>query len=442
MSDTKTHTHNQAETALAQAFEASSAAMPGSAAVSEMRRAAFNRFSAWGLPTRRLEAWHYSDLRSAMSDALPLASAPEAAAIAAARGALAQLPASTSRIVLVDGFFSDELSTVDTTVSIENLDSVLGAAGAEIVDEIAPPHARVEDGALALNAALMSGGVVVDISPGIKLETPLEIVCLATRAAEQAIYSRSMVRAGSGCEATVVERHISIGGAQTQINDALVLHLAESAKIDHLMIGHENGTGLLHVNSLLVTVGAVARFKSFGLLDHGAFVRKQIFSRFNGADASLELAGLALVRGRDHVDTTLVVEHRHPGCRSSEYFKYIVEGAGTGVFQGRISVAAQAQKTDGAMKSQAILLSDDAAMYNKPELEIFADDVACGHGATCGSLDEDQLFYTMARGIPRVQAEALLLEAFGADAIDGVENEAFKEALVERLRNWLAGRQS
>jgi Fe-S cluster assembly protein SufD len=325
-------------------------------------------------------------------------------------------------------------------VIVTALEDALASADAGLVRDLTGDGCGAGDAILDLNAALMAGGVVIDIPAEAKIDAPVEIVSIATRASDAAIFARSLVRAGQGATATIVERHVHSGDAALQANNSLVIRTGDNADVAHVWIAEGQGDQQLHVHSLLATIGEKAHFSSFGLLDTGAFVRRQIFARFDGADASLDLSGLALVRNKDHMDTTLVVEHVPPDCRSSEYFKQIVDGAGTGVFQGRISVAREAQKTDGAMKSQTILVSDDAAMYNKPELEIFADDVACGHGATCGSLDPQQLFYAMARGLPRPQAEALLLEAFGADAIERFAHEQLREELTERLRSWLIGR--
>jgi Fe-S cluster assembly protein SufD len=147
-----------------------------------------------------------------------------------------------------------------------------------------------------------------------------------------------------------------------------------------------------------------------------------------------------LARGRQHVDTTLVVDHARPHGESRERFRNILDGQATGVFQGKIVVRPHAQKTDGAMQSRALLLSDGATMNNKPELEIFADDVQCGHGATCGRLDRDQLFYLMARGVPRREAESLLIEGFANEAFAGLESERLREYLAARVSDWLSGR--
>jgi Fe-S cluster assembly protein SufD len=190
----------------------------------------------------------------------------------------------------------------------------------------------------------------------------------------------------------------------------------------------------------MARIGAGAKFDSFALVAGIGLARRQLFVRFDGAGSEATLRGVSLLGGREHADTTLRVEHAAESCVSRETFKFILDEEATGVFQGRIRVAPGAQKTDGKMLSKAILLSDMAAMNNKPELEIFADDVACGHGATCGGLDTDQLFYLQSRGLPFAQAEALLLEAFAAELIDGIGDEGLIRAYRRELSAWLSAR--
>ena len=190
----------------------------------------------------------------------------------------------------------------------------------------------------------------------------------------------------------------------------------------------------------MARLGEKAELAAFAYVAGGALVRRQIFATLAGQYANLALAGLSLLEGRRHADTTLVVDHAAPHGQSREFYKHIVAGDATGIYQGKVVVQPGAQKTDGAMKSQAILLSPHAVMNNKPELEIFADDVVCGHGATVGALDPEQLFYLQARGLPKAEAEAMLLEAFGADAIARVDDGALAELLHGKMRAWLAAR--
>ena len=182
--------------------------------------------------------------------------------------------------------------------------------------------------------------------------------------------------------------------------------------------------------------------ESFALLAGGKLTRRQIFLKFTGEHATASLNGVSLLRGNEHIDTTLTVDHAAPHCNSRETFRHIIDGEATGVFQGKIIVRPGAQKTDGKMMSKAVLLSESGIMNNKPELEIFADDVVCGHGATVGALDEDQLFYAQQRGIPKQEAQALLLEAFAGEVIDTISHEPTREMMLDHLRNWLANRNA
>jgi len=172
----------------------------------------------------------------------------------------------------------------------------------------------------------------------------------------------------------------------------------------------------------------------------GAVVRNQMFLRFDGEGTIAGIRGANLLKGRQHADVTLVADHAVGGCQSRELFKSVLDGESRGIFQGKIIVRPDAQQTDAKMMTQALLLSETAEADNKPELEIFADDVQCGHGATAGKLDEDLLFYLKARGIPAKEAEALLVRAFVGEAVDGIEHAGLREVLMDAVIAWLAAR--
>ena len=169
-------------------------------------------------------------------------------------------------------------------------------------------------------------------------------------------------------------------------------------------------------------------------------MRNQLFLRFDGEGTIAGIRGASLLKGDQHADTTLVADHKAGGCQSREVFKTVLDGKSRGIFQGKIIVRQHAQKTDAKMMTQALLLSEKAEADNKPELEIFADDVQCGHGATSGALDDDLKFYLMARGIPAAEAEALLIQAFLGGAVEGIEHAGLREALMEQVAAWLKAR--
>lgn len=389
------------------------------------RTAAFQAFVATGLPTRRNEAWHYTDLRAAMGEAAPLATAPDAARLEAARAILAaHSRLGDLRLVLVDGRFAPQLS-----------DAAPNGVHTAVLAK-SPPSGE-QDAVIALNDAFAVNGVSLLFDAGVKRTGRIEIAHIASAGAPRAIYSRVSITLPPGAEARIVEI-FSGANAACQRNALTRLSLGEGARCAHVTV-LDDDIGL-HLESQVAQLGADARFDAFALVAGGAFVRRQLFIGHEANNATISLGGLSLLDGARHADTTLVVDHGAPHGRSREFYKHIVADEATGVFQGKVIVRPGAQKTDGAMKSQAILLSPRAAMNNKPELEIFADDVICGHGATVGALDPEQMFYLQARGLPRVEAEAMLLEAFGADAIARVEDEDLAELLRARMRAWLAAR--
>ncbi len=227
--------------------------------------------------------------------------------------------------------------------------------------------------------------------------------------------------------------------ASYQVNSAVELEVGDGAHVDHVKITAE-GAGAFHVSTLMAAIGAHARFNEFLFTTGGSVVRNQLFVRFAGEGTVAGIRGATLLRGRQHADTTLVADHAVPDCASREVFKSVLDDEGRSVFQGKIIVRPHAQKTDAKMATHALLLSDTAEADNKPELEIFADDVQCGHGATSGALDQELLFYLRARGLPAKEAEALLIQAFVGEAIDGIEHAGLRDTLMEHVAAWLDAR--
>jgi Fe-S cluster assembly protein SufD len=237
----------------------------------------------------------------------------------------------------------------------------------------------------------------------------------------------------------LIESHEGPAGSGYQVNAAVELFVGDQAHVDHVKIIGE-GADALHVSTLAAAVGAKARFNSFTFTAGGAVVRNQLFLNFDGEETVANIRGATLLKGRQHADTTLVVNHNAPGCQSREIFKSVLDDEAHGVFQGRIVVRQRAQQTDAKMMTRALLLSQDAEADNKPELEIFADDVQCGHGATAGAIDDELKFYLMARGISATEAEALLIQAFLGEAVEGVEHAGLREALMDQVAAWLKAR--
>jgi Fe-S cluster assembly protein SufD len=396
-----------------------------SRARSPAARKAFRVFENRGLPGRRVESWHYTDLRSALTSAAPAAAAPDAARIAEARALLSATPSlAPTRLVVLDGHFLPELSgeiAAGSTLSE-------GAPNLELKDG--------DDPVLALAGALAAGGFSLETQDEADLGR-VEIVHISRPGVSSASHlSFYFLPNARGC---VIERAIG-AGAGAQRHRLTTFALAEGARVEHVIALCDAAD--LDLESQDVSLEAGAEFRSFALVSGGKLTRRQVFARLTGSRAKISLAGLSLLEGTRKADTTLEVTHAAVGGESREFFRHIVADEATGTFQGKVIVAPHAQKTDGGMKSQAILLSPTATMNNKPELEIFADDVVCGHGATVGALDPEPLFYLQARGIPKPEAEAMLLEAFGAEAVERIGDPEVAAAVAALASEWLRGRSS
>ena len=431
-----------AESGLADTFAKARSQLPGDEAVAAQRAAAFNLFAKQGLPHRRIEEWKYTDLRALMREAKPLAGPPDEAAKARAKTASSVLgDVEARRLTFIDGAFVPELSDLrdlESGLSIGSLADALAAGDPAVLaglGKIAP----VNDVAVALNTALMGDGAVIHVDGGATIARPLHL-CFVAAQRPAATFVRSIVTAAPGARVMLIESHEGPAGSDYQVNSALELFAGERAHIDHVKIVAE-GSDALHVSTLAAAIAARARFNTFSFTMGGAVVRNQMFLNLDGEDTVAGIRGATLLDGRQHADTTLFVNHIARGCQSREMFKSVLGGEAHGVFQGRIVVRRGAQKTDAKMMTQALLLSDRAEADNKPELEIYADDVQCGHGATAGALDDELKFYLMARGIPAAEAEALLIRAFVGEAIEGIEHAGLREALMDSVAAWLKMRK-
>ena len=431
-------TKTKAEQALSQNFEAVAAKLPGGRAIAEARKAAIGAFAALGLPHRRIEEWKYTDLRVALKEALPPAvgaaakvTAPE---IDAALETLAELDA--YRVVFVDGVHVPELSAAAGAKGLEitSLAAALAKSGDGLIREGAPSQEAV----IALNTAFMTDGAIVRIGKGAELAKPLLLVFARSSREGRLVTTRNIVELAAGARATIVEAHVSLpGAAPGQANTLSEVSVGAGAHLAHLEVTLA-GDAASHLATWLATLGEKATYRAFQLTAATGLSRSNLFATFKGEGAKLDISGLFLGRGAEHIDTTLVVDHAVPGCVSRELFKGVLTDRARGVFQGKVIVRPGAQKSDGKQMAQALMLSPDAEFDSKPELEIYADDVICGHGSTAAELDEDLLFYMRARGIPLEEARALLIESFIGEAIDKVEDEGVREAFSSLAKHRLA----
>ncbi|MDB5636485.1 MAG: Fe-S cluster assembly protein SufD [Bradyrhizobium sp.] len=416
--------------------------LPGAGKIADARRQAFEAYERAGLPHRRIEDWKYTDLRTLMREVLPPAAAPDAAAIKRAAAALKlhAIPG-VRRLVLVDGVFAPKLSetgNLENGLAVRTLREVLEAGDAALDAQLFAPENS--DAMVALNSAMMADGLVIEVADGAALTQPLHIVHIASGATPSAMFTRSLFGLGRAASATLVESYIAADGAKAyQVHDSLIISIGDGARLDHVRL-IEDGREAFNISSSVVTLGANAHFNTFGMTSGSSVSRYQAVIAFAGEGSRVETNGVNLLNGRQHADSTLFLDHAVPNCASREIFRSVVDDRGHSVFQGRIIVRPKAQKTDAKMMTRALLLSDEAEADNKPELEIFADDVTCGHGATTGALDESLLFYLRARGLSEKEAQALLIQAFVGEAIESIANDALRELVISAAQRWLAAR--
>ncbi|SNY93770.1 Fe-S cluster assembly protein SufD [Cohaesibacter sp. ES.047] len=407
--------------------------LPGTSGFAALRSAAASKFSETGLPNKRVEEWKYSDLKRVMPANLALAGPVDDAKLSEQLDTARVFKGvERNRLVIANGAFRPDLSDLDALGDKVRITSVSDAlqAGQFALDA---PEISDGDMALSLNTALLQDGVIIEIAEGVELDKPIEIRNVMIGGGMSTIRNRVVV--AKGVHVDLLESYVGDDDAY-QLNSAIDYRIADGANVNVMRMLND-GADAIHVGSTTAILGAECKFEHFTMSTGGKFVRSQAFVRFEGEFSDAELFGTTIVDGTQHSDITLFVDHAVPNCNSKEQYRTVMDDKAEGVFQGKIIVRQIAQKTDGQMMSQALLLSEDAAFYNKPELEIYADDVICAHGATCGELDEDLLFYLKARGIPADYAKKMLVLAFLAEAIENVSNEQFVEALegyvAERL---------
>lgn len=447
---TTTLTKTDAELLLPKQFAAVAAELPGGGWVPEARSRAMRVFEKAGLPHRRIEAWKYTDLRNELRTAFPPAKCLDI------KGALDLLPSALGpelaglaciRLVLVNGrYLAKAIPTgceLGKEWQFESLAGAIGRPGNEWIRASFEPGGLGEcDPIRALNTAFATDGIVLSIADGAALELPIHIVSIVGGDVPVAVATRNLFRIGDGARAAIIESHLGIGPGRLarQATAVTQVSVGKGSEVRHLQ--HvAGGKDVMHLSRSEIEISARASYRGFQLTAGGKLVRNEARVRFAGPDARLDLSGLMLGRGNDHIDTTLEVDHPTTGCESRELFKAVLDDRARGVFQGKIIVAPEAQKTDGKQMAQALMLSEDAEFDSKPELEIYADDVACGHGSTAAELEPGMLFYLRSRGLPLAEARGLLIESFAAGALDKIEDEAVRDAMRSVALGWLEAAQ-
>ena len=411
--------HTPAETALVDAYVERMARLPGDPAIVARRDTAVEQLKR-GLPTRRVESWHYTDFRRLLTAVPPhdetLSVKP-----------VASLLEGATVLSLLNGRTPETAPAIEG-VALRRLQSMLS-------DGAFAPALSIQgndDTVGALNAAFVEDGWFVDIADNVTVEAPLELQNLH---AGGQTHVRLPVRVGAGAKVTIIERQTGTGAAL--VSSISHLTVGEGAEVRWLII-QDQPLDTVHLGQFNASIGKDGKLLLFIMNCGGKLVRQEVRVSADGEGGEFTLRALNLLAGEAHTDVTMVLDHKVPNTASTEVVRNVVTDRAHGVFQGRINVFQHAQKTDAKMACNTLLLSDDAEFSTKPELEIFADDVQCGHGATVTEIDRNHLFYLMARGIDEKTARGLLIKAFLAEIVEELDDEPLVEALEARLDDWFA----
>lgn len=387
-------------------------------------------FEPHGLPGPKNESWRFTPLRNlAKVPFIPAESADDVDVSAVPPGVVS-LPGST-RIVLVNGVYRRYLSDAVDGVDISGLQGADRNLLGHLATAASAPLA-------ALNASFMTGALslrVAKAAPAI-----LHLISIAAAGSQPlAFHPRLLISLAAGASLTLVESHCGLPGQSTFSNPVTEISLGEDAHLKrYVQVAEQDDS--FHLATTAIALAANSRVEGFHLGLGGALVRQEVNVVMRGAGAALDLNGAYALSGHNHHDFTTTVDHHVPGCTSSQVFKGVVDRESHGVYQGRIHVARDAQKTEARQLHKALFLSRGPQIDCKPELEIYADDVQCAHGAATGEIDADHVFYMAARGIDPATARMLLVEAFLADAVERISDETVRAAFGRDIQGWLSRR--
>jgi Fe-S cluster assembly protein SufD len=397
----------------------------------QLKVAAIEQFEAVGFPTTRDEDWHFTSVTPIAERTFRPSRSTGTALTADDIARFTYGQEDWHLLVFVNGRYEPALSSfaeLDAHVQVMTFGEALKEAP-ELLAERLGTLAPAQQAFTALNTAFMTDGVVVRVPKGVALEAPIHILYVTDAHANgTSLHPRTLVIAERGAQATVIETFATLGGGAYFTNHVAEVVVGDNARVDHYKVQREGGEAF-HVGTTQATQGRDSIYHAFTFTTGAQLSRTNVFSKLLGTNAEVRLNGLYALEEAQHADNQTFVEHIAPGCSSREVYKGILDGSSHGVFNGKVYVDPQAQQTDGKQTNHALLIGDAARVDTKPQLEIFADDVKCTHGATVGRLDEMAQFYMKSRGIGAERTRALLTYAFAAEVLELIELEPLKLAL-------------
>jgi Fe-S cluster assembly protein SufD len=399
-----------------------------------LREEAFARFSEVGFPTTHDEDWRFTNVSPIARTEFALARRPRTLSQADLSGVV--LDGAAARLVFVDGQFASHLSSSDflpATVRVSSLRQEI-IDGSESVEDHLGRYLDIQrDPFCGLNTAFLEDGAFVRIGPGTVLEKPIHLLFVSTEGyIPTMVHSRNLVLVGPGAQAEIIEEYVSLGGGTSLSNSVTELVAGEDANVSHYMIEREHPAAF-NVSTLRIQQERNSNIASHSVLLGGGLVRNNVHPVLAGEGSECLINGLFVGNEQQHLDNYMYVEHASPHATSRQFYNGILDGRAHGVFHGRIVVHKNAQKTDAKQTNRNLLLSDDAQIDTKPQLEIYADDVKCTHGATIGQIEENALFYLRSRGIEEVTARRMLLVAFANECVERMKPGAARLHIQQLL---------
>ncbi len=423
-------------------FEKSKDSLPGNELpwLASERQKAMDRFAHLGFPTTKHEDWRFTNIKPVASTSFTESQPQEGAFASDPTIGIPLIDTEHARVVLVNGFFRADLSKLENLpdgITVKSLKDAL-KEDANLLEAHLTKYARYADHAfVALNTALFQDGVFVHVKRGKVIETPLLIFNVTTESAGQiACHPRCLIIAEEASQATVMEAYTGSEGSVYLNNPVTEIYLAQNAVVDHYKLQQESEKAF-HIATLQVHQERTSNFANQNIVYGGAIARNDISATLAGEGIVSTVNGLTVGGGTQILDNHTFIDHAMPHCNSYEVYKTVLDEKAKGVFNGRIMVAQDAQKTDAKQTNQNLLLSGEATINTKPQLEIFADDVRCTHGATIGQLDSEAIFYLRTRGINEDAAKSILTYAFAGYVLERIKIETLREhvesVLCDRL---------
>lgn len=402
--------------------------------LTELRQQGLARFATEGWPTNRIEAWRHTSLAAMSKNTYELAAETDASALFTA----CKNNEDGYWLAFVNGKFNAALSNLDQLEAGLSVDSV-AAMLAQNDARLPPIFGSVETGSSpeALNLALAQDGAFIRVQKSVELSQPIHLVFITTDT-QSATFTRNFIALEANARATVVEHYISVDEYAGLTNAVTRVWTDKDAHLVHLKLQNQSKQSV-HLGAIDVEQEQASHYESHSMSFGARLARTGIETRFNGEHCHALLNGLYYVNERRHVDHFTKIHHAQPNCTSHEYYRGVMADRGRGVFSGRIVVHVGADGTDAIQRSDSLLLSKMARADTRPELEIYADDVKCAHGATVGQIDEDSLFYLRSRGLDHKQAFDILIYAFAAQVLERIESTVLRKRAAAGIRSLLPG---